>query len=254
MLLAIDIGNTNVVYGAFRNDRLMADFRIATPIRITPDELGLSLTHFLIRNDIPIEGISRVVLASVVPSLTSVFERAVDKYIGQEPLVISHRLKLPITIDVDFPDQVGADRIANAAAGYSRWGGPVIIVDFGTATTFDVVNADGAYVGGVIIAGPETSVAELARRAAKLFEVRIEKPDHVVGRSTAEALKSGAFYGLIGQIDYIIDRILEDQGFESCKVVATGGLAFDIEKHSRHISEVAPSLTLEGLRIIAEGA
>ncbi len=252
MLLAIDIGNTNVVYGVFQNKKLRADFRIATPARITPDEAGLSVTHFLMRNNIDTNAIDKVVTASVVPQLSPVFDATVRKYLGHEPISVSYRLDLPVTIDIDSPDQVGADRIANAVAGFVHYGGPIIIVDFGTATTFDIVNENGAYIGGVIIPGPETSLAELARKAARLFEIRIEKPDTVVGKSTAGALKSGAFYGLIGQIDYIVDKIIEETAFTGCKVIATGGLAYGIEKHSRCITEVAPTLTLEGLRIIGE--
>ncbi len=253
MLLAIDIGNTNVVYGAFDGPVLKADFRITTSARITPDEAGLSVTHFLMRAGIELTSVDKVVIGSVVPHLTSVFEQTCRKYLKREPIVVRHTIKLPVKIDIDFPDQVGADRIANAAAGFARYGGPLIVVDFGTATTFDVVNTDGAYIGGVIIAGPETAMAELARRAARLYEVRIEQPERVVGRSTSGALQSGAFYGLLGQVDFIIERIIEEQDFANCRVVATGGLAYGIEQHSRFISEVVPSLTLEGLRIIGEG-
>ncbi len=253
MLLVIDIGNTNAVYGLYRDRDLLGDFRIATPQRYTADEAGLSILHFLERNKVAAADITKVVIGSVVPHLTPIFERTARRYLSCEPVTISHRLNLPITIEIDSPDQVGADRIANAVAAFTRWGGPAIIVDLGTATTFDVVDARGAYIGGVIIAGPETAMGELSRRAARLFEVRIEKPDSVVGKSTAGALKSGAFYGLVGQVDYIIDKILEECGFASCKVAATGGLALEIEKHSRHISEVVPALTLEGLRIIGEG-
>lgn len=253
MLLAIDIGNTNVVFGLFRGADLVGDYRIATPPRSTPDEAGLSITHFLMRHHIEPARVEKVVIASVVPHLTPVFERTSRRYLSREPLTVSCRLKLPIAIRIESPDQVGADRIANAVAALARWGGPAIVVDLGTATTFDVLDAAQAYIGGVIIAGPEAAMAELARRAARLFEVRIEKPDTVVGKSTAGALKSGAFYGLIGQVDFIIDRIIEECGFDRCKVAATGGLAFEIEGHSRHITEVVPSLTLEGLRIIGEG-
>ena len=253
MLLVIDIGNTNVHYGVYEVRDLAGEFRIATPSRMTADEAGLAVSHFLRRHDIAPESIDKVVMGSVVPQLTAAFEQAVHGYLQREPITVSHRLNLPVTIEIDQPDQVGADRIANAVAGFIRWGGPVIVVDFGTATTFDVINSRGAYIGGVIIPGPETSMAELARRAARLFEVRIEKPDSVVGKSTAGALKSGAFYGLVGQVDFIIDKILEESGFEECTIVATGGLASQIEKHSRHITEVVPSLTLEGLRLIGEG-
>ncbi len=253
MLLAIDIGNTNIVYGVFDKDQLIGEFRVTTTARLTPDEAGLSITHFLIRAGLEVYAVDKIVIGSVVPHLIPVFEQTCRMYIEHDPLIVSHTLKLPVKIDIDFPEQVGADRIANAAAGFARWGGPLIVVDFGTATTFDVVNAEGAYIGGVIIAGPETAMAELARRAAQLYEVEIETPKRVVGRSTTEALQSGAFYGLLGQVDFILGKIIAEQKFEKCKVVATGGLAYGIEKHSKYITDVVPSLTLEGLRIIGEG-
>ena len=205
-----------------------------------------------IDTDLTNEQIDRVAMCSVVPSLTDVFETTAKKHLGCLPTVISTRAKLPIRIDIDQPDQVGADRIANAAAGYIKYGGPIIIVDFGTATNFDVVDETGAYIGGVLIPGPETSLSELARKAARLFEVRIEPPDSVIGKSTAGALKSGLFYGTVGQVDYIIDKIIEECRGKTFRIVATGGLARGIEKHSRHIKQVEPTLTLEGLRLINE--
>ncbi|MBU8933945.1 MAG: type III pantothenate kinase [candidate division Zixibacteria bacterium] len=251
MLLAIDIGNTNVVLGILEGNKLTASFRLATRRDATADEIGATLLNLLQRDQIEVSRITRVILGSVVPPLTTAYEQACVRYFQREPLVVSHEIKLPIRIDIDLPQQIGADRIANAAAGYELFGGPVIIVDFGTATTFDIVSAEGAYIGGVISPGPETSMAELARKAARLFDVRIERPDKVVGKSTSAALKSGLFYGTVGQVDFIIERILDECKFEGCKVIATGGLAPGIEKHSRHIEQVIPDLTLQGLRVIA---
>ncbi|MDF1545244.1 MAG: type III pantothenate kinase [bacterium] len=252
MLLAVDIGNTNLVVGLYEGTRLKDHFRIASRQNITPDEAGFYVTHWLQSMRVPNEEIDKVIVGSVVPGLTSVLETTSKRYFGCFPIIVSNRIKLPITVEIDQPDQIGADRICNAAAGYAKFGGPIVIVDFGTATTFDVVNKSGAYIGGIITPGPETSMAELARKAARLFEIRIEQPDSVIGKSTAGALKSGLFYGLIGQTDFIIDKILEQDTIESPKVIATGGLASGIEKHSRHISAVEPTLTLEGLRILAE--
>jgi len=147
---------------------------------------------------------------------------------------------------------LGADRIANAVAGYAKYQSSVIVVDFGTATTFDVISNSGAYVGGVIIPGPETSIAELARKAARLFEVKISPPKSVIGKTTEEALQSGLFYGTVGQVDYIINRIIKDTGTTDYSIVATGGLARGFETHSQYITEVNPILTLEGLRLIGE--
>jgi len=251
MLLAIDIGNTNVVTGVYKGETLKDSFRVSTTRKMTCDEAGFFITGLLERMHISAEDVHHVVIASVVPSLTPVFEQTAKKYFGCFPVIVSARVKLPITVDVDNPDEVGADRIANAAAAFKKFGGPVIVVDFGTATTLDVVNKAGAYVGGIILPGPETSMASLARSAARLFEVRIEPPDKVVGRSTAAAMKSGFFYGTVGQVDYLIDRIIEETKFERCTVIATGGLAGGIEQHSRHIKLIEPTLTLEGLRLIA---
>ena len=282
MLLAIDIGNTNIVVGVYKDSDLRGSFRASSRREMTADEAGFFILNLLERMVVsqaegfdpsrsgPLRSrhqcqdrkgpdlqfcrsdVSKVVIGSVVPPLTSVFEETSRKYFGCTPLTVSARIKLPVRVEIDNPDEVGADRIANAAAGFNRFGGPVIVVDFGTATTFDVVSKDGAYIGGVIIPGPETSMAELARKAARLFEIRIEPPDRVVGKSTAGALKSGLFFGTVGQVDYIIERIIEETGFVNCTVVATGGLASGIEKHSRHIKLVDPNLTLDGLRLIAE--
>jgi type III pantothenate kinase len=252
MLMAIDIGNTNIVIGLFKGERLKDNLRIATRENMTTDEAGIILTQWLTQMKIDNEEIESAVIGSVVPPLTTTFENVVKSYLGCIPTVVSYRLKLPITIEFDHPEQIGSDRIANASAGYSKFGGPLIIIDFGTATTFDIVNDNGAYIGGIIIPGPETSMAELARKAARLFEVRIEPPDSVVGKSTAGALKSGLFYGTVGQVDFIIDKILDETGFRNCKIIATGGLAKGIEQHSKNISLIEQSLTLEGLRLIDE--
>ncbi len=253
MQLVIDIGNTNVVFGVYNGKRLIESFRTTTLKELTDDEAGLSLTGFLKQNSVEKNKISKVVIGSVVPQLTSCYEKASQSLFNNKPVVVSHKLDLPITIEFDQPHQIGADRIANAVAGYLAYGGPVIVVDFGTATTFDVINENGAYIGGIIIPGPETSMAQLAKKASRLFEVSFKKPEHVVGKSTTEALKSGLFHGTIGQIDYITKLIIEESNFKDCKVIATGGLSTGIEKHSEYITETSPNLTLEGLRIIGEG-
>ncbi len=252
MLLAIDIGNTNIVIGVFQSDRLIDFIRVSTKRSLTVDECGFLIETAAEQMKIKCDEITSAIVCSVVPSLTSSFEKGVKKYFKCDAVIVSHRNKLPITIAIDQPDQLGADRIANAVAGYRKFGGPIIVVDFGTAITFDVIDDKGAYLGGVIAPGPETSMTELARKAARLFEVRIEPPDRVVGKSTAGALKSGLFYGTIGQVDYIIDQILKETGFDDCRIVATGGLSEGIENYSQHIKTVDPTLTLEGLRLISE--
>ncbi len=251
MLLAIDIGNTTIVIGLFENTTLKDRFSISTRQNMTADEAGFMITGWLERMHLSGEDIEVVIVSSVVPPLTTTFEYTSKKHLGCLPIIVSHKLKLPVTVEIDQPDQVGADRIANAVAGFTKFGGPVIIVDFGTATNFDIINEKAAYIGGILLPGPETSMAELAKRAARLFEVRIEPPDSVVGKSTAGALKSGLFYGTIGQVDYLVDKIIEETGFENCRVVGTGGFSRSIDKYSKHIKLIEPNLTLEGLRLIA---
>lgn len=252
MLLAIDIGNTDTVIGLFEAHKLKRDFRIASAHNLTTDEAGLFITGLLEKFDIPVDQIRAVIVSSVVPHLTPVYEAMSGKFFDLEPLVVTPKIKLPIKIEIDHPEEVGADRIANAVAGIALYGGPVIIVDFGTATTFDVVNENGAYIGGVIIPGPITSMAELARKAARLFEVKFEKPDRIVGRSTNGALKSGLFHGQVGQVEYLLGKIIDETGFKAPKIVATGGLAGLISDATASITLTNPTLTLEGLRLIAE--
>ena len=253
MQLVIDIGNTNVVFGVYDSEKLIESFRIITRKELTDDEACLLMSGLLERCKINPEQINKIVIGSVVPQLTRCYEQVSLKYYKNKPVVIvSHELNLPIKIEINQPHQIGADRIANAVAVFLAYGGPVIVVDFGTATTFDVINKEGAYIGGIIIPGPETSITELAKKASRLFEVNFEKPEHVVGKSTTEALKSGLFHGTIGQIDYIVKLIIEESNFKDYNVVATGGLSVGIEEHSLYITETSQNLTLEGLRIIGE--
>jgi type III pantothenate kinase len=253
MLLAIDIGNTNIVAGIFRGESLMHSFRISSRNHLTSDEAMVYVEAALARAGAETSDISNAIIASVVPRLTGAFDEACRSLFRQQAMILTARTPMSLKIDIDMPEQLGADRIANAVAGFVKWGGPVIIVDFGTATTFDVVDATGTYIGGIIVPGPETAMEELAKRAARLFEVRIEEPTSVVGKSTAAALKSGLFYGTIGQTDYIIERILAETHFVNATIVATGGLASGMDRHSRYIKHVDQDLTLDGLRIIANG-
>lgn len=252
MLLAVDIGNTTVRFGVFQDDSLRADFRLATRTALSSDEALLTIRGLLLHHEIELKTINETAIASVVPRLTQSIATAAGHLFDCPSLLITHRVRLPVTIDMPVPEQVGADRFANAAAGYAQYGGPLIVADFGTATTFDIVNDSGAYIGGVITPGPESSLAELARKAARLFEVPIEPPEQVVGRNTVEALKSGLFYGTVGQVDYIVERIITETGFQNATVVATGGLAGSIGEHSRYITETNDTLTLHGIRLIAE--
>lgn len=249
MLLAIDIGNTDTVAGAFDDSRLIDFFRVASNHTLTVDECGFFMTGLLERMNITSKDIKSVIISSVVPRLTPIYERMTDKYFNTNPIIVSSEVKLPLKIGYDDPSAVGADRIANAVAAFDKFGGPIIVVDFGTTINFDVVSRDGVYLGGAIAPGPELSAQQLAKKAARLFEVRIEKPSSAIGKSTAGSIKSGLFYGTIGQVDTIIRLIIKELG-EKPKVIGTGGLAKDFQGHSEYIDSIFPTLTLDGLKII----
>lgn len=263
MILTIDIGNTNIVLGVFDGETLRGTYRLETPKAMAADEVRLMVERTLKQAQVEARLIVKAVVGSVVPAFNDRVADACQAVFGRRPIEVSARVKLPVLIDVDYPEQVGADRIANAAAGYVRYGGPCLIVDFGTATTFDVVSAAGAYIGGAIVPGPRTAMADLVARTAQLFEVEIEPPEKVIGRSTEQALKSGFFYGTVGQVDYLIERIIAEADQvksppqvvghrERWHIVATGGLAGRIEYYSHLIQKVDPHLTLDGLRLIGE--
>jgi len=251
MLLAIDIGNSNTVVGVFDDGNLVDFFRVASNHRITVDECGFFITGILEKINIDRKKVDRIVVSSVVPRLTLIYQKMCEKYLSLTPLIVSSEIELPIKIAYDDPAAVGADRIANAVAARNMYKSPVIVVDFGTATTFDVIDSSGVYLGGVIAPGPETSAADLARRAARLFEVTIEKPESVIGRSTSNSIKSGLFFGTVGQVDKIIELIIDELG-EQPEIIATGGLAAEFIRYSKYIKSNYPTLTLEGLRLIAE--
>jgi type III pantothenate kinase len=251
MLLAIDIGNTHTVLGIFRQSKLVDYFRVTSDHALTVDECGI-----LVKQLFPVyRKISHVIICSVVPPLTPIYCEMSEKLLKVEPVLVQWDLPLGIKITYDDPSKVGADRIANAVAVYQIYGGPAIIVDFGTATTFDVISDRGEYLGGAIAPGIEISSLNLFKKAAQLFKVSLEKPRKAIGQSTEESLRSGIVLGSVGQIAEIVGRIKtelrRDHGIKKRpKVIATGGLANLIAKESKIIEEVAPTLTLEGLRRI----
>ena len=252
MLLAIDIGNTDTVVGLFDGEKLSTHFRIASTRNLTSDEAGLTVSSLLAHHTGQTGlKIGRVAVCSVVPPLTGIYERMVRRYFDLEPLTISSHVRLPFAVAYTDPSEVGADRLANAAAGFARYQKGMVVVDIGTATTFDIIADNGDYLGGVIAPGPHTAAANLTQKAARLFEVRIEKPAGIIGKTTAEALKSGLYYGTIGMIDNILEVIFKDLG-HPVPAVATGGEAETFASGSKYISEVLPTLTLEGIRIITD--
>ncbi len=251
MLLVIDIGNTHTVMGVYDGQELKEHYRVASNHALTADECGISIKQLFREYD----RIEDVIICSVVPPLTPIYEEMSEKLLKVAPVVVSSDLPLGINILYDDPKTVGADRIANAVAAYEIYGGPAIVVDFGTATTFDVISENGEYLGGAIAPGIETSSLNLFQKASQLFKVSLEKPRKAIGKNTEESLRSGIIFGTVGQIEGIVNRIKEElprmsPAKREPKIIATGGLANLIARESETIEEVNPTLTLEGLRRI----
>lgn len=251
MILAIDIGNTNVVVGLYKSDDLVVDFRISTDRSKTEDEYGMLLLQLLKFHNIKPEEIRGSIISSVVPPVVPVFSKVVQKYFGCVPLLVGPGIKTGIEVKYENPKEIGADRIVNAVAAYEEYGGPVIIVDFGTATTFCAVNSSGDYMGGSIAPGIGISSEALFSRAAKLPRIEIAKPKNVIGKNTVVSMQSGIFFGFVGQVDEIVRRMKVEME-SSPKVIATGGLAELISTESKQIQVVDKYLTLKGLRILYE--
>jgi type III pantothenate kinase len=245
-VLVIDAGNTNIVLGLFEGEELRSSWRLATARERTSDEYGILAQQLI--GSVPLEG---AMIASVVPPINGVISSMVQKFFQVEPLFVEPGIKTGIAIHVDNPLEVGADRIVNCVAAYETYGGPAIIVDFGTATTFDVVTADAKYVGGVIAPGLTISAEALFARAARLPRVDIKRPPHVIGTNTVVNMQSGIFFGYLGLVDGILGRMREEvEGLKT--IVATGGLAPLLAAESEFIEHVDETLTLRGLKIIYE--
>lgn len=249
MLLAIDIGNTDTTLGVFDGEKLRATWHMATEVHRMPDEYAAILLNLLRYQDLAVTDIKEVALCSVVPPLVTTFEELSQRYFGTSPLVIGAGVKTGVRILMDNPREVGADRIVNAAAAHHIYGGPVIITDLGTATTFDVISREGDYLGGVIASGISTAAEALFARAAMLPRVELVRPKNAIGTSTISAMQSGLIFGYVGLVEGIVSRIQRELDGKA-KVVATGGYAQLIANETRVIDEVNPNLTLIGLQII----
>lgn len=251
MLLAIDIGNSEIVAGVFSGEDLVAEVRLHTDERLTRDELGVIVTQMLTQRGVSTSGIDAVVVSSVVPGLNRAIADAAEVYFSAVPLMVGPGVRTGLRILYDDPRQVGADRIVNAVAALHRHGGPAVLIDFGTATTFDALNGRGDYLGGAIAPGVAISLEALVTRAAKLNRVPLVAPPGIIGRTTTTSMQSGLIFGYVGLVEGITTRMRAELG-KTTRVIATGGLAHLIAEHTGAIDVVDQTLTLTGLRLIHE--
>lgn len=252
MLLVVDVGNTNITLGVFQGEQLETSFRLTTKISRTSDEYGMLLCSLLEHRGIDAEDIDAVIVSSVVPAMMYSFNSGVKKYLNRIPYEIKPGTKTGIKIVTANPYEIGSDRIVDAVGAYELYGGPVLVIDFGTATTYDVITEDGKFIAGITAPGIRISAKALWQDAARLPEIEIRKPDSILAKDTIQSMQAGLVYGCIGQTEYIIEKVREETGFADMKVVATGGLGKIIAEATEKICVYDPNLTLKGLRLIYE--
>ena len=250
MILVLDVGNTNITLGAYEGKNLINYWRMCTDRGKSSDEFGMFILDLLRYENIKVSDIEAIIIASVVPPMMYSLELAFRKYFKLEPIVVGPGIKTGINIKYDNPKEVGSDRIVNAVAACTIYGGPVIIVDFGTATTFCAISSKNEYLGGVICPGIKIAAEALFQKTAKLPRIEIAKPEAVIGKNTVASMQSGMVYGYVGKVDYIVKRIKEEMKEDNIKVIATGGMARLIASESETIDKIDGLITLEGLRII----
>ena len=247
MILAIDVGNTNITCGVFDGDVIVASFRITTKMPRTSDEYGMILYNLLEQNNIQPMDIGDAIICSVVPNVMHSLRGGLVKYFHITPIIVEAGIKTGIRIVTPNPQQIGADRIVDAVGAYEIYGGPVLVIDFGTATTYDFVDESGAFLGGITAPGIRISAKALSEDAAKLPEIEIKKPESILGKDTITSMQAGIVYGQIGQTEYIINKVKEEVGLENVKTVVTGGLGRIIANETTCIDIYDPNLTLKGI-------
>lgn len=252
MLLAIDLGNTNIKYGVFDGDKMVASFRVSSRISRTADEYGSVLVGLLADRGIKKGDIDGIIFSSVIPALNYTLCHMCEYFFNISPIIVGPGIKTGLNIKADNPKEVGADIIVNSVSAYNKYGGPVVVIDFGTATTFDVINEKGELVGVVISPGIKTSLEGLATKTAQLPMVELDAPKTVIGKNTKHCMQSGIIFGFAGLVDNIIRKIKKELKVENIKVIATGGLGEIIAKEASSISLVDRTLTLDGLKMIYE--
>ena len=252
MILALDVGNTNITCGVFDGDRIKASFRITTKMPRTSDEYGMLLSTLLERNQVGMDDIHDAIICSVVPNIMHSLTSGLIKYFDVKPIIVGPGIKTGINLGRFNPREVGADRIVDLVAGYELYGGPALVIDYGTATTYDIVTENGIFLAGVIAPGIRTSANVLYKDAARLPEIEIVKPKTILANSTIDSMQAGLYYGVVGETKYIVQKMKEETGFDNMKVIATGGLGKMIAQTVDEIDYYDPILTLKGLQIIYE--
>lgn len=255
MILVLDVGNTNIVLGLYKEGKLISDWRLSTDPKKSSDEYGIQVLQLFQYKGFNLNDVEGIIISSVVPNVMYSLEHMVRKYFGLHPMIVGPGVKTGINIKYDNPKEVGADRIVNAVAAYSTYKRALIVIDFGTATTFCAINKNGDYLGGTICPGIKISAQALFEKAARLPEVKLIKPSTVICKNTVSSMQAGIIYGYVGQVDFIVSKMKEEMAEvdnEEPLVLATGGLANVMAKESRTIQKVEPYLTLDGLRIIYE--
>lgn len=252
MLLAIDVSNTNITCGVMQGMDVIAQFRITTKLQRTSDEFGVCIRDMLERKNISVSDIEDVIISSVVPGIMHSLTNGIKRYLEKKPLIVGEGTKTGLRITTANPKEIGADRIADAVAAYELYGGPVIVCDFGTATTYDLILADGSFSAGITSPGIRICANALWNETAKLPEIEIVKPDSILAKDTVTSMQAGLVYGAIGQTEYIVNMMIEESGLNDCKVVATGGLGRLIAESTKAIQYYDLHLTLKGLRLIYE--